>query len=72
MVVWCQGCGAYFASDERHICPRCHIKAVTMRCTRCGHTWALSSDRLPQACPSKSCKSPYWDRERMVSRRRKG
>ena len=72
MMVWCQQCGAYFTSDEEHVCPRCHCVAREMRCTRCGHTWTLSGRRLPKCCPSKRCKSPYWNRARMMQRKRKG
>lgn len=68
MVIWCSSCQAYYTADERHICPTCHQRSTEMRCYRCGHTWTLSSRRLPKACPSKKCKSPYWNRARTMGR----
>lgn len=46
------------------LCPRCGLTVSVMTCSRCGHTWSpRDMARRPQRCPS--CKSPYWDRERL-------
>ena len=38
-------------------------------CTRCNHSWYPRPKRdgtlrKPVTCPNKTCKSPFWDRER--------
>jgi len=35
------------------------------KCLRCGHEWATRQE-MPTICPK--CKSPYWDKERKVSK----
>ena len=31
-------------------------------CKRCGHRWLRRNlDKLPEVCPNRICKSPYWD-----------
>ena len=35
-----------------------------LTCGRCGWEWYPRSPRRPNACPA--CKSPYWDRDRIV------
>lgn len=72
-VIWCRGCGKFFVHPDESApltCPVCRQKATVMRCSRCGHEWTLTSEKVPKCCPSKRCKSPYWDRARMLSRRK--
>ncbi len=33
-------------------------------CNRCGHRWIGKSQEPPRVCVSRSCHSPYWNRER--------
>jgi len=44
--------------------PRVRIEMEGLRCTRCGHEWIPRREWHPFVCPK--CKSPFWDRERMV------
>ncbi len=37
-----------------------------LQCERCGHEWTTRGDKLPKTCVK--CKSPYWDRPRLVLR----
>lgn len=37
-----------------------------LRCIRCGHTWPPRTEKLPRVCPK--CKSPYWDRPRVLKK----
>lgn len=34
-------------------------------CNRCGHTWQGATDS-PKTCANKKCKSPYWNKERVI------
>jgi predicted RNA-binding Zn-ribbon protein involved in translation (DUF1610 family) len=44
--------------------PRVRIEIEGLRCTRCGHEWVPRRDWHPFVCPR--CKSPFWDRARMI------
>ena len=33
-------------------------------CNRCGYEWT-SKTKNPQTCANKSCRSPYWNKERV-------
>jgi len=45
-------------------CPNCgHEFNVEFVCNRCGHKWVPRENGEPKVCPS--CKSPYWNRERV-------
>lgn len=35
-----------------------------LSCERCGHVWEAESAKLPQTCPNKNCRSPYWNKPR--------
>lgn len=48
------------------ICPHCDGK-LTLKCLRCGWEWVRRSRQEPRVCPNRSCKSPYWNRERVKS-----
>lgn len=64
--MWCVVCQEWFATDDEWdgICPRCGLTVSTFKCGRCGHEWTpRSPGRLPERCPS--CKSPYWNRDRV-------
>lgn len=37
------------------------------KCLRCGHTWVPRKKDCPRICPK--CKSPYWDREKKITKR---
>ena len=71
MIIWCEGCGKYYAKEETAptICPRCGVRSTRMRCYRCGHEWLLRSQRLPGTCANKACKSKYWNRTRVLKER---
>lgn len=45
------------------------IKLPILKCKRCGHTWHPRSEKLPNVCPNRDCKSPYWNRERTLKRK---
>lgn len=64
-VMWCAVCARWFNydGDWDGVCPMCHITVDRLRCFRCGHEWQPTRGTLPKMCPS--CKSPYWNRERM-------
>ena len=38
----------------------------TLTCMRCGHSWHPKMNRRPIRCAK--CKSPYWERERELSK----
>ena len=66
LAIWCVSCGRFFVADEfTGRCPRCGTTLTRMRCTRCQHEWDLKGTSLPKTCPSKRCKSPYWNRVRI-------
>lgn len=46
--------------------PQLVIQVRTLACTRCHHQWYPRSPDLPRVCPT--CKSPYWDRPRKVTK----
>jgi hypothetical protein len=55
-------------------CPHCgkdfHLKNK-LKCLRCGYEWyAKDPEKPPKTCPNPKCKSSYWDRERMQSKRK--
>ena len=39
------------------------IKLPRLKCKRCNYVWVPRSEERPKFCPS--CKSPYWDKERI-------
>ena len=39
------------------------VKIYQLECKRCGHKWLPRKDEV-MICPK--CKSPYWDRERII------
>ena len=77
MVVWCADCRVWSPVREpterapyMNVCPRCGRWLRTWRCTRCGHEWTPRTPMRPsRVCPG--CKSPYWNRERTLNRRRR-
>ena len=40
------------------------ITIMGYRCERCGHEWKPVRETKPRVCPSRKCKSLYWDRPR--------
>jgi hypothetical protein len=42
------------------------------RCNRCGYEWWPKTPKEPLTCPNKSCRSPYWNRERIQKNPLKG
>lgn len=45
-------------------CPKCgHV--IKLKCKRCGYEWTPRSNKLPEVCPNRKCKSPYWNKERV-------
>lgn len=45
------------------------IKLPTLKCTRCGYEWHPRKEQLPIVCPSRACKSRYWNRKRTLKRK---
>lgn len=39
------------------------------KCKRCDHEWAGRKNQKPITCPNPSCRSPYWDKERIREKR---
>lgn len=75
MLMWCASCRVFFPTSEASFdwtCPRCRQAVRTLRCYRCGHEWTPRAQSLPRCCAGKTCKSPYWNRARMVARGEKG
>lgn len=72
-VIKCRTCGWVVIDDTvaktrfSYICPRCREHLHTLTCYRCGYEWAPKDfTKLPKSCPS--CKSPYWNRQRVRNR----
>ena len=69
-IYWCSGCHAYYRCDESDYtgtCPACNVWNSQHRCSRCGHEWRSNLafyGRTSRVCPK--CKSPYWNRERVM------
>jgi rubrerythrin len=40
-------------------------KRTTHKCLRCGYVW-ISKNEAPLSCPNKKCRSPFWNKERVV------
>lgn len=34
-------------------------------CGRCGNVWVSKSEDGPRTCPSRLCRSPYWNKPRV-------
>ena len=44
------------------------MKRYKHKCLRCDYEW-FSSKQNPATCANTKCRSPYWNRERMVNKR---
>jgi len=42
------------------------IKVYECKCERCKHEWITRSEDAPVVCPS--CKSPYWDKPKTITK----
>lgn len=67
--LWCEECQGWFTVEGEYDgrCPMCGGTPQSARCTRCGTIWHPRrplGEAMPTVC--SLCKSPYWNRERMV------
>lgn len=44
------------------------MKLPRLTCKRCGHSWIPRAEKLPDVCAGKNCKSPYWSKDRKVTK----
>lgn len=75
LMVYCQNCNKYYIMNDEQFnwtCPGCGALMLCMRCTRCGYKWNVrKTGKLPKICANEKCKSPYWNRERILNRKGK-
>ena len=70
-IYWCPTCDRWFYAARDSMgrytwtCTRCGAPVRQLRCARCGYKWYSNKAEPPQVCTS--CKSPYYNRERIDS-----
>ena len=73
LVMWCQDCETFVSYPDGKFdngCRKCGETMVRRKCYRCGHEWVPNArGSVPARCPR--CKTPYWNRARVVAAKRR-